>query len=658
MQNEKFYETLQQIHDKQGVALQREPILGGKKLDLYMIFNLVMQNGGYSKVTQERAWKRISNYFQLPETCTNSAFVFKQLYQRHLLAFENMTRGQSLDQAISSSKHANPVVEQILKKKVEKYPEDDGKEEKYIQGGWQNRLALALKSNLPNEVDWAFNKLVKLSFQLHFYVGFIPGLPETLIDHTLPFFDHLILNTSPYNFETTLNPETDNSTVPEMAEITVFNVQESAELLERVLQALHVIRNMSFMNENAQAFSRDHRLLTILAKSLALPPDSSYNEVQQYALDIFENMAKLIQLRGPSDFYLACLKKMIFGSDRSRILGALRCLIKLLSFDSNEKVVIQIDTPVIQRLIQLLLVKDEEIVMNVMEFLYLFSNISPEAGVRITNSVRFNVLKLLLKFLHWRGFGMEVFKATVYRPPDEEGSDAKPHPPPNMGTNQRAIDLFYAAYWLQSMCEVSVGYKLLQSDFHAEYQNYCQINQINALPVNDVLKLAPKIFTEVITDENDVIGLKPREAQPPPPPKKSPADLFCGVANCTEFFTEPKDLWKHVESHSFSSLKCSWKHCKKLSNSKTQLMLHLQTHIPSESIKPKSAAKKDSKPHIYPDPNDELKGIPLSALLVIRNISRHPHNHSYFVPFEKDLSAMLTNVKFNRIVGQIFAELK
>ncbi|KAJ3313647.1 AT-rich interactive domain-containing protein 2 [Boothiomyces sp. JEL0838] len=622
MQNEKFYETLQQIHEKQGVTLQREPILGGKKLDLHMIFNLVIQNGGYNKVTQERAWKRISNYFQLPETCTNSAFVFKQLYQRHLLAFENMTRGQSLDQAINNK--------------------DDGKEEKYIQGGWQNRLALALKSNLPNEVDWAFNKLVKLSFQLHFYVGFIPGLPETLIDHTLPFFDHLILNTSPYNFETTLNPETDNSTVPEMAEITVFNVQESAVLLERVLQALHVIRNMSFMNENAQgtfffilAFSRDHRLLTILAKSLALPPDSSYTEVQQYALDIFENMAKLIQLRGPSDFYLACLKKMIFGSDRSRILGALRCLIKLLAFDSNEKVIIQIDTPVIQRLIQLLLVKDEEIVMNVM------------------------VLKLLLKFLHWRGFGMEVFKATVYRPPaDEDGNDAKPLPPPNMGTNQRAIDLFYAAYWLQSMCDISVGYKISHPDLHAEYQNYCQINQINILPVNDLLKLLPKIFTEVSSDDNDVIGLKPREAQPPAPPKKSPTDLFCGVANCTEAYTDPKDLWKHVESHSFSSLKCPWKTCKKLSNSKTQLMLHLQTHIPSDPIKPKVVGKKDNKPHIYPDPNDELKGIPLSALLVIRNISRHPHNHSYFIPFEKDLSAMLTNVKFNRIVGQIFAELK
>jgi hypothetical protein len=64
-------------------------------------------------------------------------------------------------------------------------PDEDGKEgeidtflclEKYLQGGWQNRLILALRSNLPNEADWAFNKLIKLSFMHFFFVGYLPGL--------------------------------------------------------------------------------------------------------------------------------------------------------------------------------------------------------------------------------------------------------------------------------------------------------------------------------------------------------------------------------------------------------------------------------------------------------------------------------------------------
>lgn len=132
-------------------------------------------------------------------------------------------------------------------------------------------MALALKSSLPNEVDWAFNKLIKLSFQHHFYVGYIPSLPETLLEHTRPFFDQLHLNTSPHNFETSLSSEKSNLKVPHMSEMAMFNLPQKSILLERVLQSLHVIRNMSFMNENAIAFSRDHALLTVLAKALALP---------------------------------------------------------------------------------------------------------------------------------------------------------------------------------------------------------------------------------------------------------------------------------------------------------------------------------------------------------------------------------------------------
>lgn len=146
--------------------------------------------------------------------------------------------------------------------------------------------------------------------------------------------------------------------------IDVFDTNKSSNIsLERVLQALHIIRNMSFMNENAIAFSRDHKLLTILAKALALPSITFYIEIQQYALDIFENIARLLVLRGPSDFYLACLKKMIFESDRSRILGALKSMIKLISNELNEKIMLQIDTAVLQRMLQLLLVPDEELVM-------------------------------------------------------------------------------------------------------------------------------------------------------------------------------------------------------------------------------------------------------------------------------------------------------
>jgi hypothetical protein len=91
-------------------------------------------------------------------------------------------------------------------------------------------------------------------------------------------------------------------------------------------------------------------------------------EIQQHCLDIFENIARLLVLRGPSDFYLACLKKMIFDNDRSRIIGALKSLIKLLGNEVNEKIFVQIDTAVLQRILQLLLAPDDEIVSISMVF--------------------------------------------------------------------------------------------------------------------------------------------------------------------------------------------------------------------------------------------------------------------------------------------------
>jgi hypothetical protein len=76
--------------------------LGGQKLDLHKIFKLVYQQGGYLNVTNERGWKRIADHFDLSSTCTNSAFVFKHLYKKHLLLYENMQRNNiSVDDAVA-----------------------------------------------------------------------------------------------------------------------------------------------------------------------------------------------------------------------------------------------------------------------------------------------------------------------------------------------------------------------------------------------------------------------------------------------------------------------------------------------------------------------------------------------------------------------------
>lgn len=83
-----------------------EPVLGGKKIDLYKLFQAVSQSGGFDKVrdhdevrygvlnscpglflqvTKNRTWKQIGDCFEFPPTCTNSAYILKGLYIRNLV---------------------------------------------------------------------------------------------------------------------------------------------------------------------------------------------------------------------------------------------------------------------------------------------------------------------------------------------------------------------------------------------------------------------------------------------------------------------------------------------------------------------------------------------------------------------------------------------
>lgn len=66
-------------------TLQAEPVLGGRRLDLYKIFQVVAASGGFDEVTKNRGWKQVGDIFQFPSTCTNSAYILKGVYIRNLV---------------------------------------------------------------------------------------------------------------------------------------------------------------------------------------------------------------------------------------------------------------------------------------------------------------------------------------------------------------------------------------------------------------------------------------------------------------------------------------------------------------------------------------------------------------------------------------------
>lgn len=83
-----FIKELKQFHVSKGTTLQAEPVLGGRRLDLYKIFQVVTAAGGFEEVTKNRGWKQVGDIFQFPSTCTNSAYILKGVYIRNLLGWE------------------------------------------------------------------------------------------------------------------------------------------------------------------------------------------------------------------------------------------------------------------------------------------------------------------------------------------------------------------------------------------------------------------------------------------------------------------------------------------------------------------------------------------------------------------------------------------
>lgn len=164
---------------------------------------------------------------------------------------------------------------------------------------------------------------------------------------------------------------------------------------------------------------------------------------------------------------------------------------------------------------------------------------------------------------------------------------------------------------------------------------------------------------------------------------------FCGFEECKDRdeYQTNSQLWDHVVSdHKVavlaknSSGTCPWKECSVLFESPNHFISHLKTHIPTAATnsnsanvapttpgraKPKLVGTNTSIPasalqahHAHFDPMEELKGVQLTALLVIRNLAKNPDNWTMFYPFEDRLACLLTSSKFGRLVASVFAELK
>lgn len=84
-----FMSTLTKLHVTLGTRLII-PKIGGKDLDLHLLYKEVTARGGLNMVVKERKWKEITLVFDFPPTTTSASFVLRKYYNNLLHHFEQV----------------------------------------------------------------------------------------------------------------------------------------------------------------------------------------------------------------------------------------------------------------------------------------------------------------------------------------------------------------------------------------------------------------------------------------------------------------------------------------------------------------------------------------------------------------------------------------
>ncbi|KAJ8097461.1 hypothetical protein POJ06DRAFT_202607 [Lipomyces tetrasporus] len=430
-----------------------------------------------------------------------------------------------------------------------------------------NRVALAIRSNLPDEMDWALQSLVRMSFEtpddLHFdrYPALAPALVEKL-NLADQFRD---IDT--YTFQTDAG-----EVITTDDDIGLFGATAASEKvrkqLDKVLEAALVLRNAAINPENARHLSRSKVCVDALVKCLTLPPDRpSLVELRQYCLDIVESVALFLRPTSSQDSLFRALVGYLSSDDRGVLISALRAIARLV-INVEANLLQAVDRKVVARICALILLEDEELLSVCLDFLYQYTA-APE-NIELTGEV-----------VDWQDPVQQLIRLLLYQAqewPQKEARltgnvtlEKKPPPsqPPEL-PNDLVHELLSfpeperATQWMRACFEEDpdgdVTQIALWKAYETRFEEYVKQGK-KLLPAADFIKNVTTAFRRaaamVVTlpggQQKFIIkGIRPREV-----PKSLKGELYLKCQwtsptpnwpRCTGTFPSVKDLYSHILS--------------------------------------------------------------------------------------------------------------
>ncbi|KIW29555.1 uncharacterized protein PV07_05366 [Cladophialophora immunda] len=565
------------------------------------------------------------------------------------------------------------------------------------------RCLYGLRSGVQEEQDFALHHLVKVSYERgdkYKFEGF-PFLAESLLEKALEITQLICGITWEVSYEeddegqslNTLNAALGTSNL--LARIQAITPKvvdkdlESAEFserLEKLKEAVLVLRNMVILEENAVFLSKFPLFKDFLTIALSLPHQPRIVEYKQSALEVTEQVTRYWEMKPQDPLYMSLLP-YLESDDRSMIISALRSInrIGLEMADAHRLTDVPLST--VERLFSFTLLDDNELLENSLDFLYEYTAIPENNTELLSNAFHLlpNIISRLTSLLLYQSITHE--ENVVAKPTPRMASIPAPIPiiPPEVHAHLlQFVEPERSSRWLRCCFEECPTEDITQIAIWQAYQG--KFAQNNPVPAADFIKNVSNTFVsaqaQVIngpTPRFIIKGIKPRrilvDLQGRPlfkclwdmsrPDMQDQSGRVHPRNLCPVWHTRRETLWNHIMTDHLRIEKkpegrfvpkdgqgwiCRWTHCGRKSaiTKSSEIGPHMRMHIPqaaseqSKLIHELAQDIKDPDPvqmkhewhYTAMDQTNHPCGIPWMSVMILRNLARYANKHGQ--PFEKD----------------------
>jgi chromatin structure-remodeling complex subunit RSC9 len=456
------------------------------------------------------------------------------------------------------------------------------------------------------------------------------------------------------------------------------NIQtaEFSDALLQINEAALTLRNMVMLEENAYYVSEMYPLRDFLSIALNLPNLDCVVELKHYALDIAEQLTKYLHFDEMDPLYISLLAQLR-DNDRGAILTALRAISRISMNLEENNLLKGVPSAAIQNIIDWTLLNDEDLVHACLDFLYQYTAVVDNVDFLISELQVEPLINQLVRLLMHNAKIIErelsIGRETKLTAPDK----IAPVPKELLAQLLKLDEPERSSQWLRSLFEEdreeSITQIALWQAYQACFTPLVAETNVQLLPAAEFIKNVSTTFQDKAAAQVQagpvqkfiIKGIRRRHVPIDPKGEEYSKCLWQSPNGgpCGEFYMSPESMYQHIlkdhlgatqledgkfENSGEQEYTCHWDRCHRFKAAPATKLLQIARHI-KVHLPPRPSALKDSPDYFGPPPAKKLKpsyiksprrqafkyqvtavddrndaaGIPLSAVLVLRNLARN-----------------------------------